>query len=270
MASKSIYIILRLILLLNLPLVIILGQTKMRHLVNDNIGNRDKIVFYSKTKDGISISQLVNYYDDGRRYSIYNYKNGLKHGRYVKWTRTAKKNNKKKVGQIYFLSEKGSYKNGKRSGGLKCFYPDGEIHWKGIYNAGKIIGPVNEYYPNGKLKREILYFDGEKVGAYKAYYNDGQLQIEGEYFRGIRIGTWKFYDPSQEVVEEIIYQDGEPWEGLYTNWGAIKTPTPCKGVPMIFGFIYKNGNQSLIYRDENNKIFICSSDKRLQKIEENI
>ena len=259
-------IVVRYILLLHLFIGLSFGQVKIRHVVKDKLGNRNKTTHYLKTQDGISMTQIVNYYDDGRRYRVYTYKNGMKHGKYIKWTRTAEKDKQEKVKQVYYLSEKGNYKHGKRSGGMKTFYPNGQLRWKGIYRRGIITGPVNEFYPNGQLHRVILYLDGEKDGGYISYYEDGQLELDGEYFRGIRIGTWKFYGPNQEVVEEIIYKEGQPWEGTYTDWDSQKTPSPCTGDPMIFGFLYKNGNQSLIYRDHNKKIFICTDDNTIQNI----
>tara|TARA_Y100000590_G_scaffold466693_1_gene642953 strand:- start:10102 stop:10914 length:813 start_codon:yes stop_codon:yes gene_type:complete len=270
MLHNSEHIVVRYILLLNLFIGFSFGQVKIRHVVKDKLGNRNKITHYLKTHDGISITQIVNYYDDGRRYRVYTYENGMKHGKYIKWTRTAEKDNQEMVKQAYYLSEKGNYKHGKRSGGMKTFYRNGQLRWKGIYRRGIIAGPVNEFYPNGQLHRIILYMDGEKDGEYISYYEDGQLELEGEYFRGIRIGTWKFYGRNQEVVEEIIYKEGQPWEGTYTAWDSQKTPAPCTGDPMIFGFLYKNGNQSLIYRDENKKIFICTDDNTIHNIEQNI
>ena len=120
------------------------------------------------------------------------------------------------------------------------------------------------------MHRDILYLDGEKNGRYSAFYEDGLLEIEGEYFRGYRIGTWKFYSPVQDVVEEILYEEGQPWEGTYTDWDSRKTPAPCTGDPMTFGFMYEKGNQTLIYRDGNKKIFICAGDKTIQQIDQNL
>ena len=267
---SSMNIVVRFSLLLCLCTGFGFSQVKIRHVVKDEIGNKDRITYYLKTQDGISKTRIINYYDDGRRYRIYTYKNGLKHGKYIKWTRTTERDSQETVKQVYFLSEKGNYKHGKRSGGMKSFFPNGQLRWKGIYKRGKITGPVNEFYPNGQLHREILYLDGEKNGRYSAYYEDGLLEIEGEYFRGFRIGTWKFYSPVQDVVEEILYEEGQPWEGTYTDWDSRKTPAPCTGDPMTFGFMYEKGNQTLIYRDGNKKIFICAGDKTIQQIDQNL
>ena len=254
----------------NLFMGFIFGGEKVQHVVKDRFNNRKKVTCYTKTGQGFLITQIVDYYDDGTRYSIYTYKNGLKHGNYLKWKRINKKNNNGILKQTYFLSEKGNYKNGNRSGGMKVFHRDGQLHWKGIYRDGKIIGPVNEFHPNGQLHRELFYLDGEKNGRYKAYYVNGSLEIEGEYFRGMRVGNWKFYSPDHNLIENITYKEGQPWEGTYTNWNHRKKIISCIDDSMVFGFSYENGDLSLIYRDENKNIFICTSKNKLLEIKQNI
>ena len=233
------------------------ADVKVEHVLRSKIGYKIKTLTYVKTVKGYLKTQEINYFDDGRKQSIYSYENGTKHGKYIKWNFILKKNKYAEIKRKYFIAEKGNFKNGRRSGGLRAYFPSGRIHWEAIYHNGLIKGPAQEFYSNGKVYRSLNYLEGEKNGKYKVYYEDGSIEIEGGYFYGMRYGIWKFYSPEEQILEEIEYKDGFPWEGTYTNWESQPIISPCRDQPMLHGFKYHDGTENIIYRDNNNSIIIC-------------
>ena len=234
-----------------------LGNLKVEHVIRTKIGTKTKTVTYLKTAKGFFKTQEINYFDDGRKHSLYSYKNGTKHGKYVKWNFILKKNKYAESQRKYFISEKGNYKNGKRNGGLRAYYPSGAICWEAIYHNGIIKGPVQEFYSNGRVYRSLNYSRGEKNGKYRVYYEDGKLEIEGEYFYGMRYCIWKFHNPKVDISEEIEYRDGLPWQGTYTNWKSEPILSPCENKLMLLGLKYQEGKENIIYRNNDNSIITC-------------
>ena len=74
----------------------------------------------------------------------------------------------------------GKYKNGKRNGKGKEYYPDGKTKFEGEYLNGK-IKYGKKYDINGKV---ILKID--RNGKGKEYYNNGVIRFLGTYLNGKR------------------------------------------------------------------------------------
>ena len=57
-----------------------------------------------------------------------------------------------------------------------------------------------------------------KNGLHTDYWDNGQKEEEGTYKNGKREGKWTTWSPNGKESSELIYKDGEPWDGLDTFW----------------------------------------------------
>ena len=82
-----------------------LGNLKVEHVIRTKIGTKTKTVTYLKTAKGFFKTQEINYFDDGRKHSLYSYKNGTKHGKYVNGI-LSKKINMLSTKKIFYIRER--------------------------------------------------------------------------------------------------------------------------------------------------------------------
>lgn len=91
----------------------------------------------------------------------------------------------------------GQYKNGKKVGVWKEWYPikDGKWHF---------------WYEKGLLKKECKYNNGKLEGEFKSWFANGQLENVGTYEKGVVKGVWSYYDNNGKLLAHFNY-DGEIW-----------------------------------------------------------
>jgi uncharacterized protein (TIGR02145 family) len=91
----------------------------------------------------------------------------------------------------------GYYKNGKKQGVWREWYPikDGEWYF---------------WYEKGLPKKECNFRDGKLVGEYKSWFENGQLEKVGTYKNGFENGEWSYYDRKGELLAHFNF-DGEIW-----------------------------------------------------------
>ena len=65
------------------------------------------------------------------------------------------------------------------------------------------------YYENGNKEIQGSYANGILKGNWIKYYDNGVVELEGSYKMGIRDATWNLHLINGEILEEIIYEDGE-------------------------------------------------------------
>ena len=110
------------------------------------------------------------------------------------------------------------YKNGKREGMSRIYYPNGKLKLEAEYIAGK-IQTYKEYYTNNNLSEEIDYRDarhrpGDKeVGVGKVYYMDGTLKYEWSVTNSNRIDYKKSYNQDGQLRYEADFDS----QGRLTN-----------------------------------------------------
>lgn len=71
--------------------------------------------------------KIVFYFKSGQKRHVVEYKDGLRHGKSIVWT---------KDGLKYL---EGSYKNGQAHGRVICWYPDGTIESETEYEHGREV-----------------------------------------------------------------------------------------------------------------------------------
>lgn len=92
-----------------------------------------------------------------------------------------------KIAEKYFHEDKSlfmeyNFKNGKREGVAKSFYPKTAKPWS-----------------------LHTYREGQLHGEYKTWFENGQLRMEGQYEMGKEAGVWKVYQENGTLVEEINF-----------------------------------------------------------------
>ena len=105
------------------------------------------------------------------------------------------------------LSEE-SYKNGKKDGVSKTFYPgDGLaeiINWR----AGVREGSWIQYYTDGSVKMRTNNRNDNKDGLIEAFSETGTLLISGKYLNGDPDGAWLTYDAKGKLLKKEVYNKG--------------------------------------------------------------
>ena len=146
--------------------------------------------------------------------------------------------------------EEGVYKDNKKVGKWKEYYPNKQLKNVITFENGRPNGYAIMYHDNGKVSEEGLWKNNRWIGNYKLYYENGQVaqdfnfnpsgKREGEqaYFfeNGQKMieGNWK--EGREAGVVKEYYQNGDLRSEKNFNNGAIdvatsKTYDPVKALP---------------------------------------
>lgn len=86
---------------------------------------------------------------------------------------------------------------------------------EGEYKNGKKHGPWKLYYPNGQLKSEATFHEGLYTGYYCSYHDNGAKKFEGWYAPirgnsrdGRKEGEWLTHRRDGVPEERIVYDRG--------------------------------------------------------------
>jgi antitoxin component YwqK of YwqJK toxin-antitoxin module len=104
----------------------------------------------------------------------------------------------------------GEYIAGYKEG--EWFYHVGDHTEKGTYRDGERTGVWVHEYPDGELNYEGEYVAGLPVGKHRWYHPNGQIKKEGKYSSGVRVGTWKTYNQEGIQVLTVKYKNGMEWK----------------------------------------------------------
>lgn len=121
--------------------------------------------------------------------------------------------------------EEGNYKDSKKVGLWKQFYPSGRIKNEITYANNRPSGYARIYYENGNIMEEGMWENNRWVGTYKQYYESGNLYYDWKYNKeGKREGEQKYYYENGKLMIEGNWQDGKE-NGVikeYYENGALK------------------------------------------------
>lgn len=103
--------------------------------------------------------------------------------------------------------EEGFYKDDRREGSWKKYYPDGKIKSEITYQWGKPFGPYKVYYATGQIEESGNWEDGRNIGEFKRFHSNGNMQ-QHFYFdeTGKRTGTqYYFFDNGQpSLIVDVV------------------------------------------------------------------
>lgn len=141
------------------------------------------------------------------------------------WTTTYFKNGKKMAEGLYISEKKDStwkfysefddivvsedfYKDGKKEGISKTFYPDGLVAERSMWKNGIRSGVWEQYYTDGKLKLQCAYVNDKKNGPLKTYHISGRIWLTGQYINGDADGTWTYITEKGEIEKKEYFDKG--------------------------------------------------------------
>jgi len=156
-------------------------------------------------KEGAISGDLIEYYADGKVFSVVNFVNDKRHGKELQ----------------YFWNEKksldASYQDGNLQGPYVNYHSNGNQKDVGQSDEGYFNGDWKSYFYDGTINIEYVYNKGTLDGLYKTYDVDGVLASEFQYRKG-EIISYKFYDKSGKVLSEARKKGGEFfYEGYHPN-----------------------------------------------------
>ena len=86
---------------------------------------------------------------------------------------------------------------------------------EGEFKNGKKHGPWKLYYPNGRLRSEATFHEGLYTGYYCSYHDNGAKKFEGSYapirgnsHDGRKEGKWLIHNSDGVPEERIVYDRG--------------------------------------------------------------
>lgn len=180
------------------------GKLDGRYLAYFDVGE-DLLEYDTNYKEGEISGDLIEYYADGKIFSVVNFKNDKRHGKEI---------------QYYWNGNKSldaDYSEGDLQGAYITYHSNGKIKDIGQADKGYFNGPWKSYFYDGTLNAEYTYNEGDFEGGYKTYDVDGVLLSDFQYKKGDII-SYKFYDKSGKTFSEGSKKEGEFfYEGYYAN-----------------------------------------------------
>jgi antitoxin component YwqK of YwqJK toxin-antitoxin module len=163
-------------------------------------------------KDGKLDGKVTQWHRTGEKESVVNYKAGVKTGSELHWYPTGDK----KLGINYDTQ-------GLATGICREWYEDGQPKSEGIFEAGKEQGLHKWYFKNGQVDQSVEFVDGKANGKVKHFFEDGQLKLDGEYKEGQPHGVIIIYHENGEKKQKTSYEGGKE-EGTEYFWSKRGLP----------------------------------------------
>ncbi|MFC1743061.1 S8 family serine peptidase [Candidatus Riflebacteria bacterium] len=152
------------------------------------------------------------------------------------------------------LIEENNWKNGKKQGWCKRYFPNGQVEEKTYFKWDLMNGKSIRYHENGKIYEVYHFKNNKEHGAYKKFFESGKMEYQGEYNKGKISGHWLQLSESGKKVEDSNYLKGKR-HGLLTKYDEDGRKDKQTN--------YKNGlKQGKEVTYWNNKIHIVSNYKK--------
>lgn len=93
-------------------------------------------------------------------------------------------------------------------------YMEDEVIEEGTYKNSRKEGVWRKYYPGGQIKSEITYIKGRATGAFKVYYKNGQLEEKGNWKGRIYTGSFERYYEDGTLSQKKEFNEKGKTEGV--------------------------------------------------------
>lgn len=87
----------------------------------------------------------------------------------------------------------------------EVYHDNGELAIEGMYKNNKRNGLWRAWFPNGNIQAESEYTEEVPNGIRKVYFENGRLMYSGMMKDGKKTGSWTFYDANGNVIKEEKY-----------------------------------------------------------------
>ncbi len=187
-------------------------------------------------KNGKLDGKVTTWHETGEKSTLVNYKKGIVTGTEIHWYDTGVKKLEVSydseglasgVCKEYYhnetLKSEGRYEKDLEEGLHKWYFKNGDLDQTIEYKGGMANGKVKHYYQGGKIKMDGDYKAGRPNGKVIHYYNNGQRKKETNYTDGIENGKDYLWSKKGLLFEERDYVNGEEKTFMNFRSGAIKT-----------------------------------------------
>lgn len=97
------------------------------------------------------------------------------------------------------------------------FKPD-QVVEEGNYKDNKKTGVWKAFWPNGNTRSEIEYKNNRANGSYILYFENGKVEEEGNWKNNVNQGDFKRYYPNGQVAQEKTFNSAGKTDGKVTYW----------------------------------------------------
>lgn len=133
------------------------------------------------------------------------------------------------IWKMYFPSGKikseVEYKNGRPSGSFKSYYENGQVEEEGTWKNNAYSGGFKRYHENGQVAQEKTFnAAGKTEGTVKYFYENGKPELVFEANNGQENGKLTRYYPNGDVKEEMNFAAGKADEGSRKEYKMVHAP----------------------------------------------
>lgn len=123
------------------------------------------------------------------------------------------------------IIEEGEYKDNRKQGLWKKYYPNGKIQNEITYRNNRPTGPYTVYYPNGQIEEQGEWKNNRNTGTFKRFYENGQPQQHFNFNEsGKREGEQTYYHDNGQIMIQGTWAGGKEAGELreYHSDGSLK------------------------------------------------
>jgi antitoxin component YwqK of YwqJK toxin-antitoxin module len=93
-------------------------------------------------------------------------------------------------------------------------YLEDDVIEEGMYKNSRKEGVWRKYYPGGQIKSEITYIKGRPTGTFEIYYKNGQLEEKGNWKGRIYTGSFERYYEDGTLSQKKDFNEKGKTEGV--------------------------------------------------------
>jgi antitoxin component YwqK of YwqJK toxin-antitoxin module len=159
-----------------------------------------------------TLKAITNYSPDGivaRTKTFHENSKPMAEGKFIKQKKDSIWNYYSEVDGRLISDE--TYRKGVLNGLSRTYYPEtGNVAESIEFKNGKKQGELRKYFPEGNIMTEGTYVDDLLDGEFTLYFPDGSTQLKGQYKNGIQIGQWHYFDEQgNEINESEFKKEGD-------------------------------------------------------------
>lgn len=149
-------------------------------------------------------------------------------------------------------------KQGLKQGFWKVKYENGHIRYEGFFKDGKPSGILKRFYPDGTIQAKMEFSDNGKKAQTTLYYNNGVKAAEGFYVNEKKDSVWKYYSYYNKNLSAVDRFDNGKKNGVcekyYSDGSLLEELMWKEGVKDgIWNQYFQNGRPKLTGAYKNDK-----------------
>lgn len=103
----------------------------------------------------------------------------------------------------------------------------GQLAYRAPFEQGRLSGTVTLYYPDGSVLQSVQYAAGRQHGRVERYFVSGQKAVEGRMENGLEVGEWTWWceDGSVESIADFVEGKKQGEQRFWDDGELLKTET---------------------------------------------